>query len=36
VAPGYSKAAGHDVFVPRRDEDIELNRRAIDTTLRPT
>jgi hypothetical protein len=32
---GYSEAAGHDVFVPRRDEDIELNRRAIATTRRP-
>ena len=26
---GYSKAAGRDVFMPRRDEDIESDRRAI-------
>jgi hypothetical protein len=25
---GYSKAAGRDVFVPHRDEDINSDRRA--------
>ena len=31
---GYSKAARRDVFVPRRDEDIESDRRAIAAALR--
>jgi len=31
---GYSKAARRDVFVPRHDEDIESDRRAIAATLR--
>ena len=32
---GYSKAVGHEVFVPRRHEDIESDRRAIAATLQP-
>jgi hypothetical protein len=31
---GYSKAVGREVFMPRRDEDIESDRRAIAATLR--
>lgn len=31
---GYSKAAGRDAFVPRRDEDVDSDRRAIAATLR--
>ena len=31
---GYSKAARRDVFVPRHDEDIESDRRAIAAALR--
>jgi hypothetical protein len=26
---GYSKAARREIFVPRRDEDVEADRRAI-------
>jgi hypothetical protein len=32
---GYSKTVGREVFVPRRDEDIEADRRAIAATLQP-
>jgi hypothetical protein len=31
---GYNRAAGRDMFVPRRDKDIEADRRDIAATLR--